>query len=131
MCGQNARTTRPQSDGQSILPLCNGDNSGWRSYVHGEHTSGAEGGANQWLTEGHEKYVWFTQTGQQLHFNLDSDPTELHDLAATEPQRVEFWRQRLITELSGREEGFVRDRALVAGRPQSPTLSDPGRYRAR
>lgn len=121
-----------QVDGQSILPLCHGDddggNSGWRPYLHGEHTSGAEGGANQWLTDGHEKYVWFTQTGRELLFNLDDDPTELHDLSATEPARIDHWRDRLIEELSGREEGFVQGGSLIAGRPQSPTLSDPGRY---
>ncbi|MEZ4679310.1 MAG: sulfatase-like hydrolase/transferase [Caldilineaceae bacterium] len=120
-----------QIDGRSILPLCRGENGGWRGYLHGEHTSGAEGGANQWLTDGHEKYIWFTQTGRELFFNLDVDPTELHDLSGEQPARVAHWRERLLGELTGREEGFVQNGALVAGRPQSPTLSDPGRYKVR
>lgn len=120
-----------QIDGKSILPLCRGETTGWRDVLHGEHTSGAEGGANQWLTDGHEKYIWFTQTGRELFFNLDQDPTELHDVSVEQPGRVAAWRQRLIEELTGREEGFVHGGALVAGRPQSPTLSDPGRYKQR
>ncbi|MEZ4621629.1 MAG: arylsulfatase [Caldilineaceae bacterium] len=120
-----------QIDGRSILPLCRGENGGWRGYLHGEHTSGAEGGANQWLTDGHEKYIWFTQTGRELFFNLDVDPTELHDLSGEQPARVAHWRERLLGELTGREEGFVQNGALVAGRPQSPTLSDTGRYKVR
>ena len=118
-------------DGQSILPLCQGETAEWRNYLHGEHTSGAEGGANQWLTDGHEKYIWFTQTGRELLFDLDEDPTELRDLVTARPEQVAMWRARLMEELAGREEGFVQDGELVVGRPQSPTLVSVGRYQAR
>ncbi|MEZ4867765.1 MAG: arylsulfatase [Caldilineaceae bacterium] len=118
-------------DGRSILPLCRGEKAGWRAYLHGEHTSGREGGANQWLTDGKEKYIWFTQTGQELLFDLTTDPTELHNLAPSAPERVTLWRQRLMEELQGREEGFVQDGELVVGRPQQATLSNPGCYGAR
>jgi arylsulfatase len=116
-------------DGRSILPLCRGETDGWRAHLHGEHT--LEQGSNHWLTDGHEKYVWFSQMGRELLFDLDADPSELHDLSAERPERVAFWRARLLDELAGREEGFVQDGALVAGRPQRPTLTDAGRYRAR
>ncbi|MCB2026849.1 MAG: hypothetical protein KDG56_18935, partial [Ottowia sp.] len=69
--------------------------------------------------------------GRQLLFNLDEDPTELHDMTASSPNRVQHWRARLVEELTGREEGFVQNGELVVGRPQSPTLADVGRYAAR
>ncbi len=130
-CELAGATVPDHIDGKSILPLCRGELDGWRADLHGEHTSGQEGGANQWLTDGHEKYIWFTQTGRELLFNLDADPTELHNLADEQPARVQQWRARLIEELRGREEGFVQHDDLVVGRPQSPTLSDPGRYKPR
>ncbi len=128
-CDLAGITIPAQIDGKSVLPLCRGDNSGWRAHLHGEHVAGQE--SNQWLTDGHEKYIWFTQTGRELLFNLDDDPTELHNLAAAQPARAKQWRSQLIEELQGREEGFVQNNDLVVGRPQSPTLSDPGRYQAR
>ena len=116
-------------DGSSVVPLCRGENQGWRQIIHGEHT--LDEGSNQWLTDGHEKYIWLTQMDQELLFDLDADPTELHDLAAERPERVAHWRALLIRELAGREEGFVQDGQLIAGRPQNATLSDPGAFKLR
>lgn len=118
-------------DGCSILPLCRGKSEGWREYIHGEHVL-ARGvfyrndGSTQWLTDGHEKYIWFTQSGRELLFDLQRDPTELHDLARQRPERVRYWREHLITELEGREEGFVQNGELVVGCKQSTTLKDAG-----
>ncbi|HJP33981.1 MAG TPA: arylsulfatase [Candidatus Latescibacteria bacterium] len=116
-------------DGRSILPLTQGETAHWRPYLHGEHFLG--GDSNQWLTDGHEKYIWYSQTGRELLFDLDTDPTELRDLTTSRPERLRLWRERLIAELAGREEGFVQGDALVAGRPQGPTLADAGQYRVR
>ena len=116
-------------DGRSVLPLCQGEAKDWRSNIHGEHTLGE--GSNQWLTDGKEKYVWFTQMDRELLFDLEADPLELHDLSAERPERVERWRARLMEALAGREEGFVQDGKLIAGRPQRATLSDPGTFKQR
>lgn len=116
-------------DGRSVLPLLRGESAGWREVLHGEHFLGED--SNQWLTDGHEKYIWFSQTGRELLFDLDEDPTELHNLAETAPERLSRWRERLVAELDGREEGFAQDGRLMAGRPQGPTLADAGVYRAR
>ena len=62
---------------------------------------------------------------------LEEDPTELRDLSTARQQRVAYWRERLIAELDGREEGFVQNGKLVSGMPQSPTLVDAGQYRER
>lgn len=44
-----------------------------------------------------------------------------------EPAGLEECRQALVRELTGREEGFVRDGALVAGRPVRAVLTTPVR----
>jgi len=79
----------------------------------------------QWVTDGHQKYIWFSGSGREQLFDLDADPQELHDLAA-EPSaagRLADWRQALIRELAGREEGFTDGQQLIVGRPVRPCLS--------
>jgi arylsulfatase A-like enzyme len=114
----------PESvEGRSFLPLARGEAASWRSHLHGEHTYGA--GSIHWLTDGQEKYVWFSDTGHEQLFDLEEDPQELRDLArvAAARSRVEQWRDALIQELADREEGFVADGRLVAGRPVRAYLS--------
>ena len=112
-------------DGASVLPLLSGAGAPWREYVHGEHVAGPL--SNHWLTDGREKYAWFSQTGREQLFDLAEDPKELHDLADARPDRLAFWRKCLARELEGRPEGFVQDGALVAGRPVAATLEWAGR----
>jgi arylsulfatase len=120
-----AGTDIPSSlDGSSVLSLYRGDNK-WREYIHGEHTGGNI--SNHWITDGREKYAWFSQTGRELLFNIADDPQEMHDLSKEHPERLSYWREKLIQELVDREEGFVQDRKLIVGRPQSPTLKHAGK----
>lgn len=84
--------------------------------------------SNQWLTDGREKYIWYSQTGRELLFDLQEGPTELRDLAAARPERAALRRERLIAELDGREEGYVQGGDLAVGRRVSPTLVEAGRY---
>ena len=111
--------------GFSVLPLARGGEPAWREYIHGEHT--VFGQSMQWLTDGHEKYIWLSGSGHEQLFDLDADPQELHDLARDPgaSERVARWRQTLITELAGREEGFTDGLQLIAGRPVKPVLSHP------
>jgi arylsulfatase A-like enzyme len=111
-----------QVEGRSFLPLTRGESPEWRRAIHGEHL--IFGQSIQWITDGHEKYVWFSNSGHEQLFNLDQDPQELHDLARTPAcqDRLAFWRQALIEELSGREEGFVQDGRLMTGRQVFPCL---------
>ncbi len=104
-------------DGRSLLPLARGQKRAWRRWLHGEHT--LLGQSLHWLTDGREKYIWCSGTGREQLFDLARDAEERRDLAR-QPRaaaRVARWRQRLVRELTGREEGFVRRGALVAGRP--------------
>ncbi len=103
-------------DGQSLL-----DTSFTREYLHGEHTNGIL--SNHWLTDGKEKYCWFSQSGKELLFDLHADPCEMHDLSRERPDRTGFWRKRLTGELSGRIEGYVQNGVLRIGR--TPLSSQP------
>jgi arylsulfatase A-like enzyme len=110
-------------DGRSLLPLARGEPSAWRSHIHGEHT--ALGQSVQWLTDGREKYAWYSGTGMEQLFDLEADPEEKRDLArvATHAARVRHWRDVLVSELAGREEGFTDGARLIPGRPVRAVLS--------
>lgn len=112
----------PESvEGRSLLPLASGESPVWRDAIHGEHL--AAGGSIQWLTDGHEKYIWMSATGREQLFNLDNDPNELHDRVSEQPERLSHWRARLIELLAEREEGFVQNGSLVSGCPVQPSLA--------
>ncbi|WP_341769402.1 arylsulfatase [Actinomyces bowdenii] len=106
----------------------------WRDYLHGEHL--VLGQSLQWIRFGHDgaqgpggqmKYVWWSGTGREQLFDLGEDPDELIDCAGQEryAEALAHGRQALVAELEGREEGFVVDGALVAGRPPTPVLTRP------
>ena len=117
-------------DGMSLLPFARGERPAWRSYLHGEHNR-REGGeeservpGNQYLTDGRQKFIWFSSDGREQLFDLLADPMELHDLASngTHADALAMWRTRLISELRDRPEGYVAGGQLVAGR--RPFLPD-------
>ena len=110
-------------EGRSFLPIARGEAPAWRDYLHGEHTF--SGQSLHYLTDGHRKYVWFSGTGREQLFNLDDDPQECRDLAhdPASRQAVARWRETLIRELLGREEGFTDGQRLIAGRPVRPCLA--------
>ena len=110
-------------EGQSLLAIARAQEAAWRPYLHGEHT--VFGQSLHYVTDGHEKYVWFSGNGYEQLFDLDEDPEERHNRAegGAHAECVAHWRRCLIEELTTREEGFVRDGALVAGRPVDSCLS--------
>ncbi|HIT77044.1 MAG TPA: arylsulfatase [Candidatus Avipropionibacterium avicola] len=105
-------------DGRSVLGLATGDDRGpWRDEIHGEHTY--FGQSLQWVTDGKRKFCWASERGEEQFFDLEADPAELTNLV-DDPARadeVADWRQRLVSHLTDREEGFVSDGSLVPGRP--------------
>src|SRR5205807_293230 len=99
--------------GKSFLPMARGEKQNWREYLHGEHTLFEQ--SIQWITNGMEKYVWFSGNGAEQLFDLTEDPQELCDLSKSKPSkgRLEHWRGVLIKELHGREEGFTDGKKLI------------------
>jgi len=112
-------------DGTSLLSLWSGENQQWREYIHGEHTAGDQ--SNHWVTDGREKYVWYSQTGKEMLFDIANDPYEMYDISRENPQKIKYWQDKLIQELNDREEGFIQDNKLIVGRPQKSTLSYAGK----
>jgi arylsulfatase len=110
-------------EGSSVLPLCKDKFECWRSYIHGEHALGQL--SNHYVTDGKEKYIWYSQSGREQLFNLVDDPLELTDLSGTDEYktRLNDWRTILVKELDGREEGYVDNGHLVAGRKPQAYLS--------
>lgn len=72
----------------------------------------------QWIRSQRFKYVWFSGDGHEQLFDLEEDPHEERNLAASAEHAEELFRHRriLVEALREREEGFVQDGALVAGR---------------
>jgi arylsulfatase A-like enzyme len=101
-------------EGRSMLPLMRGEDPPWREHLHIECAP-----LHHTLTDGREKYIWFAADGREQFFRLTDDPTECHDLAERpgERERIAGWRQRMIEELKGREEGFTDGNALMPGQP--------------
>ncbi|HEX7352259.1 arylsulfatase [Brachybacterium sp.] len=90
-----------------------------REHLHGEHLISSLGRHSmQWIRSERFKYLWFSGDGHEQLFDLDADPHEEHDLSGTPEVADELARHRalLVEALTGREEGFVRDGALVPGR---------------
>lgn len=110
-------------EGHSLLPAARGGTEQVRDRLHGEMVM--VGQSIQWVTDGREKYVWFSGTGQEQLFDLERDPQECHDLAAlpAESARVARWRRALVEALRGREEGFTDGERLITGRPVHALLA--------
>lgn len=101
-------------DGISLLPAMRGEKVE-REYIHGECARlETIGTGMQFVTDGREKYIWYPALGKEQFFNLTADPKELNDLVKTgdKESRITLWRERLVRELEGRPEGFVKDGVL-------------------
>lgn len=110
-------------DGKSLLPLIKGKEGTVREYLHGEHAFGSK--SNQWIVTEHDKYIWFSQSGEEQYFDLDADPYECRNLAGAMEYgpRINELRHILIEMLQGREEGYVKDGQLIPGRKPADSLS--------
>ena len=100
-------------DGESMLAILK--EKSWRGMLDLEHAQIYEKD-NAWvaLTDGRYKYVYFTLTGQQQLFDLESDPYEMNDLVSDElfegnKSLVKNWRKRMIEHLTIRGEEWVQN----------------------
>jgi arylsulfatase len=114
-------------EGKSVLPLLQGNAEGWRETYHGEHAPCYHPeNANQFLTDQAWKYIWNPITGEDQLFNLESDPNECVNLAASEPGELAVWRSRMVSQLEGRSEGLSDGKELIPGRVAAWRSGDPG-----
>lgn len=109
-------------EGLSMVPLLsnNPEDIDWRDYVQGEHSACySKEMAMLFLTDGKEKYIWYTLTGEEQLFNLVDDPDELHNLSEdpANQEQLLLWRNRMVAELEERsEDGLCANGKLVAGK---------------
>ncbi len=111
-------------EGKSLVPLLEGEECPkkrttssyceWREYIHIEHAN-----LHHTLTDGKEKYIWFTNNGKEQFFDLSKDPDERYNLINEQSKAacISEWRQRMVRELKDRPEGFSDGKKLIAGRP--------------
>lgn len=95
-----------------------------RKYIHGEHSLGMD--SMHYVVTQTDKYIWYSQTGKELYFDLVQDPHESHN-AIHEGQysdRIIYLRRCLIRELDGREEGYTDGEKLIVGRTPRTVLSN-------
>ena len=107
-----------------MLPLAADPNACIREWLHGEHSYGDA--SNHFIVTEHDKYVWYSQTGQEQYFDLDSDPSELTDriLDPSCAERISYLRSCLTDVLKDREEGYVNNGQLIVGRPPQALLKN-------
>lgn len=114
----------PTVEGKSTVPILQGKKDvPWRDYIHGEHSFGLL--SNHYITNGKEKYIWYSQTGVEQYFDLSIDSEEKRNLIedSSYEARIKLWRQCLIKELEGREEGYTDGEKLIIGQQPVDVLS--------
>ena len=113
-------------EGRSLLPLVTGKDETWRPFVHGEcAVVPTLNSGMQYMTDGKRKYIWYPGTGDEHYFDIENDPTEMHNLAESAGHRadIETWRGLLVEELEGRPEGFVdKGRLNTLGGPTAVAM---------
>ncbi|MBT5058444.1 MAG: sulfatase-like hydrolase/transferase, partial [Gemmatimonadetes bacterium] len=112
--------------GRSVAALARGEQSAdWRDCLHGEHSGYRtyEEGFH-YLVDDRYKYIWRSQTGQELLFDLMEDPCEEHDLS--QDADITTWRRRMAKQLAHRPEGFSDGEQLIAGQPHRAFVPGKG-----
>lgn len=102
-------------DGASMLAVIKDADAPWRKCIDLEHAT-CYSDHNYWtaLTDSHVKYIWFLRTGEEQLFDLDSDPTEAHNLAGVRKysKQLAAMRQAMAAHLAERGEEWVKDGQL-------------------
>lgn len=102
-------------DGRSMLDVLKGKK--WRTQMELEHAQIYEP-ENAWvaLTDKRYKYIYFTLTGAEQLFDLNTDPNELNELvsSANPPKKLlAGYRIKMVKYLKERGEDWVKNNQLV------------------
>jgi len=111
-------------DGKSLLPMVKKTEERIRPWLHGEHLYGEE--SNHYIVTEQDKFIWYSQSGEEQYFDLSKDPREQHNAVcdAEYQERVQKMRGWMIEALEGREEGFVEQGRLRTGAPMIGCLKN-------
>ena len=73
--------------------------------------------SNHYIVTEQDKFIWYSQSGEEQYFDLSKDPREQHNAVcdAEYQERVQKMRGWMIEALEGREEGFVEQGRLRTG----------------
>ena len=93
-----------------------------REYLHGEHTLGED--SMHFILTKEDKYIWYSQTGRELYFNLRDDPHETKNALDENPERVAELRALLINALKNREEQYTDGHTLFVGKTPLTVLQN-------
>ena len=93
-----------------------------REYLHGEHTLGED--SMHFILTKEDKYIWYSQTGRELYFNLRDDPHETKNVLDENPERVAELRALLIDALKNREEQYTDGHTLFVGKTPLTVLQN-------
>ena len=114
-------------DGESLVPLMKDESSAWRDFVHGECCDVPSSNSGmQYVTDGKRKFAWFPGKDEELFFDLEEDPQEVHNLSNDPDRAIEVatWRGHLIAQLGDRPEGFTDGEKLIEqDGPTAPVLT--------
>ena len=114
-------------DGESLIPLMRDASSPWRRFVHGECCNVPSSNSGmQYVTDGKRKFAWYPGRDEELFFDLEQDPQEMHNLANDPDRAIEVatWRGHLIAQLGDRPEGFTDGEKLIKqDGPTAPVLT--------
>lgn len=112
-------------DGSSFWEALFEAGAGGREWLHGEHSFGED--SNHFIVTATDKFVWFSRSGREQYFALESDPREERDLIGDpgSAARIGELRALLVRTLSGREEGYSDGIRLIPGKAPVNVLSHP------
>jgi arylsulfatase len=74
------------------------------------------------LTDGHVKYIFHAHDGSEQMVDLDNDPQEMHDVAASvaHQDQLNLWRALAVKHLEVRGDQWVIDGKLMVWRESMP-----------
>ena len=102
-------------DGRSLCTLVQHPHPVWRKYIDLEHAT-CYSEDNYWcgLTDGKMKYIWNLHDGSEQLFDLQKDPTELHNCVMESEYRSVLGEMRdaLVVHLQERGDVFVKNGKL-------------------
>ena len=101
-------------DGQSLLPLIEGTDSGENRHVISEYSSEGVRAASRMVREGAYKYI-YTRGLAPMLFNLENDPDELNDLVG-DPSATEIQTKLHATLIKDWDPEEVHARILASQR---------------